>query len=497
MKKLFCALLALCMICAAYPTAEGEERKTDTAEAISGIIEYKLDQESVKSVQEWINGSLKDDRSGMSEWYIIALAASEEKYSFSRCREAKERQADAGLSPGASASLRFALCLQSMGSKSPFISKALAEREFGLMSEIFALHLVTNGADGSDNSPDMIISHLLERQLPDGGWAIIGKHGDIDVTAMVMQALAPYYVNHADVSSALSKALTLLSDRQTENGAFISYGGESPEGCAQVLVALSALGIDCGKDMRFIKNGRTIIDAMLAYRLPDGSFCHSLGGESNENATAQVFYSLMAYEKMLRGEGALFVFKPQVPEESAKKTAISAKTWIYFGIGTGAVLCCALLYFRGKRRGGSYVFVLICAALLGVITFKTNIKSPGDYFAAELPEAGDMLCYISIDASSAGKGMLLEDRELRLEEGVNAYEQLIYAARSEGIIIDNRGSERSPYIAGIDNIYEFDCGELSGWVFTVNDKISSVGAGEYILREGDRVCWRYSIYLAD
>lgn len=49
----------------------------------------------------------------------------------------------------------------------------------------------------------------------------------------------------------------------------------------------------------------------------------------------------------------------------------------------------------------------------------------------------------------------------------------------------------SVYIEGIFNLYEFDCGPLSGWVYTVNGLSPSVGCGEYALEDGDAVQWLF------
>lgn len=61
---------------------------------------------------------------------------------------------------------------------------------------------------------------------------------------MAIQALAPYYSTNSDVKEAIDKALTAMSNAQNENGGFASWGSVNSESCAQVLVALTSLGID-------------------------------------------------------------------------------------------------------------------------------------------------------------------------------------------------------------------------------------------------------------
>ena len=48
------------------------------------------------------------------------------------------------------------------------------------------------------------------------------------------------------------------------------------------------------------------------------------------------------------------------------------------------------------------------------------------------------------------------------------------------------------YISGINYLYEFDFGDLSGWMYRVNDTAPSVGCGEYHLSDGDFIEWLYT-----
>ena len=156
----------------------------------------------------------------------------------------------------------------------------------------------------------------------------MGDYGDNDVTAITVQALAPYYKTNSKVKTAVDKALILLSNRQKADGDYASYGINNPESTAQVLVALSSLGINCENDGRFIKNGNTLIDGIEKYRLADGSFCHQIGKGSNSNATVQVFYAMVSYIRLNRGETPLYIFdnsKPVKIEKQAVSTPESSR----------------------------------------------------------------------------------------------------------------------------------------------------------------------------
>ena len=115
------------------------------------------------------------------------------------------------------------------------------------------------------------VNQLLSMQLEDGGWAVIGTVGDIDVTAMAVQALAVHCGTNPEVQSACDRALEFLSEHQQDYGGYQSFGTENLESTAQVVTALSALGIDGFSDERFIKNGNTLLTGMLTFRQPDGT----------------------------------------------------------------------------------------------------------------------------------------------------------------------------------------------------------------------------------
>ncbi len=98
------------------------------------------------------------------------------------------------------------------------------------------------------------------------------EEADPDVTAMVLQALAPYQES-TPVKNAVTLGVTRLSALQNDDGGYSSWGYTSSESCSQVVLTLCTLGISMD-DSRFVKNGKSVLDKLLTYQLPDGSFCH-------------------------------------------------------------------------------------------------------------------------------------------------------------------------------------------------------------------------------
>lgn len=150
------------------------------------------------------------------------------------------------------------------------------------------------------------MAEILSYQCRDGGWAMMGDESDVDMTAMALTSLAPYQ-EEIDVKAAVDAALTYLSDAQQADGGFMSWGAANSESCAQVIVALTALGIDPAADSRFVKNGASPLDGLCAFACEGGGFRHSDEQmESDGMATEQGFYALVAYDRFRQGQTRLF-----------------------------------------------------------------------------------------------------------------------------------------------------------------------------------------------
>ena len=157
-----------------------------------------------------------------------------------------------------------------------------------------------------DVTREKLIQVILDAQLPDGGWNLSADKADPDMTAMAIQALAPYYKTNETVKAAVDKALEALSALQRGDGGFGSWGTVNSESCAQVIVALTALGIDPATDSRFVKNGSTVLGALAGFYVDGGGFKHTADGERNGMATEQGYYALAAYYRFVNGQTSLY-----------------------------------------------------------------------------------------------------------------------------------------------------------------------------------------------
>lgn len=158
---------------------------------------------------------------------------------------------------------------------------------------------------------DMLIDYILNQEITDkngvaGGWALTGKTPDPDITAMTLQSLAKYKDNEK-VKPYIDRAVNVLANLQNDKGGYSSWGSVNSESIAQVIVALTALGIDPSKDTRFIKGeGSWIISAIMDFYVSGGGFKHVLDQEINGMATDQGMYAIVAYDRFVDGKNSLY-----------------------------------------------------------------------------------------------------------------------------------------------------------------------------------------------
>ena len=161
-----------------------------------------------------------------------------------------------------------------------------------------------------------MINEILAKKLDGGGWALSGAAADPDMTGMALQALAPYYdktvdgVDSAALKAAVDEAVNVLSQIQKADGGYASWGTVNSESCAQVIVALTALGINPQTDSRFIKEGHSVVETMCGFAAEDPThgwgFKHTADQGWNGMATDQAYYALCAYMRFVNGENSLY-----------------------------------------------------------------------------------------------------------------------------------------------------------------------------------------------
>lgn len=621
LSSFLCILLSLIFLLGFSGGAfAGENSVSRVRDLTDGILSHQLQSAGADSVQEWLDGELSENAGRSSEWWVLALSRSGVKSDYTAYAKALSDYLAGSPTVAAATKQKIALVLLCIGETDhPYLAGVLDETvgKGGIMSYVFGLHLMNWGVASSLWAADSVIGQLLEMQLADGGWAVAGGYGDVDVTAMTLQALAPYE-DRSDVSGAIGAGLQFLSGKQQSDGSFQSYGVKNAESAAQVILTLTALGLDPLTDARFQKGGNDLLDVLECFLLPDGSFCHSIGGGSNATATVQSDLALMSLLRLWEGKSGIYqpdrTFPPQteenppvttpdppqtgknpvtsggnqaVPSTDAPLTgqnpvnssttpvqtgqspvtgsddsAFSSTTVpqtgqnptisgenpvppsmqapqigqnltssstgslsggdadsagggvpIYKVVGTVILILLAaavglILRLRGRRHPGNFILLVAVTLVLAVILWAVRIQSPEEYYREEspAPETGpcvyfsircDSLLGIADPESIPEDGVILTETRFSLSEGETVYDVLLRAVKSHGIQMENNGTADFAYIAGLGYLYEFDYGDLSGWMYFVNGECPSVGCSSYILSDGDVIEWRYTTNMGE
>ena len=174
---------------------------------------------------------------------------------------------------------------------------------------VFGLLALNSGNYTQDSY--WLVQAILTQQNADGSWsanADTKPASDVDMTAMALQALAPYYNEGGDatVNTAVGKALQWLSAK------YKGKGYTSAESCAQVVVALSALQLNANSDSSFVKTvdgaPTSVLGDLLRYYLGEGQgFKHAASLKTaDQKATEQALYAMAAYERYCRRTNALY-----------------------------------------------------------------------------------------------------------------------------------------------------------------------------------------------
>ena len=92
-------------------------------------------------------------------------------------------------------------------------------------------------------------------------------------------------------------------------------------------------------------------------------------------------------------------------------------------------------------------------------------------------------------------GIILQNMKVEFNEGDTVFDILVKVTRKKGIHMEYRGSGSNTYIEGINNLYEFDGGSNSGWMYSVNGIYPNYGVGAYKVKSSDVIKFNYTCNL--
>lgn len=279
----------------------------------------------------------------------------------------------------------------------------------GVNGAIYALLALDSGNYGSEAIRERYIAHILEKELPDGGWCMMGDVPEADVTAMALQALAKYR-DRENVKLAVERGLKVLEAAEYTTS----------EAVSQTIVALSELGMPADEKVKLL----------LTYQTEAGDFRHVMDGDADALSTEQAFYALVSASLQTRDQS---------------------------------------LY---RMAANTCTLEIRCDTLLQHL----DELSPGK--ADLVPE----------------DGILLEKTTVSFESGDSVFDVLRRCLREQNVHFEYVDAKAygSIYIEGIGNLYEFDCGEQSGWLYFVNGISPGLGCSGYTVANGDEIVFAYT-----
>lgn len=279
----------------------------------------------------------------------------------------------------------------------------------GVNGAIYALLALDSGNYGSEAIRERYIAHILEKELPDGGWCMMGDVPEADVTAMALQALAKYR-DREDVGAAVERGLKVLEAAEYTTS----------EAVSQTIVALCELGMPADEKVKLL----------LTYQTEAGDFRHVMDGDADALSTEQAFYALVSASLQTGGKSLY---------------RMAANTC------TLEIRCDTLLKNLDKLSSGK---------------------------AELVPE----------------DGILLEKTTVSFESGDSVFDVLRRCLREQNVHFEYVDAKAygSIYIEGIGNLYEFDCGEQSGWLYFVNGISPGLGCSGYTVANGDEIVFAYT-----
>lgn len=173
-----------------------------------------------------------------------------------------------------------------------------------------------------------------------------------------------------------------------------------------------------------------------------------------------------------------------------------------------------------KAKQKNIIFAVVITAAVLAAAYFLKITPAKDFYGEQNPlYTGGAYVTFSVDcrsgAQNRGKfseelqsekyipadGYIIPPEKISLKEGDSAYSVLERAIKYYKIPFDVQGKGENSlgtvYVRGINNIYEFSAGELSGWMYRVNGEYPSVGCDETILKNGDEVSFVYVVDMGE
>lgn len=516
---------------------------------INDILIWKIETAGASDLQDLIDTSLADDPiSGTNQNYITSIIqnpyidADLSKY-ITSLGEALDSavSSEEGLFPTSlqKSLATLQICIDHENAKKPaedetkahelsdYVNRSTLDTalnhtigEKGIMSYILGLYMVDTCGfyTGNWSNHDELIESLISYQCSDGGYTLSGDEGDVDVTAMAMQVLNPHvppptrsawFPIDTLLVESLSASREFLDTHQLSDGDYESFGTRCSESTAQAALAYASMYDGSFESLKSdMMIGRHLLEGLLLYKQDDGGFAHTFGLPSNDMASSQVLQALTA---MLPADGSGSINAPMIRQASDIKPDPGSKgagkgnhagaLRIIIPVAFSAIAVGAGIFFTIKRKKVIHlVSAILIAVLFTGVFFALDIRSKSYFENREstvLLSSSDKNASeitFTISAHTVTDEEIYPPKTLYVAEDSTVFEILCEVCRTESIQLDYEKNSvyGLAYIKGIDSIYEYDHGDLSGWMYRVNGELPNIGCGYFKVKDGDTVEILYS-----
>lgn len=152
-----------------------------------------------------------------------------------------------------------------------------------------------------------------------------------------------------------------------------------------------------------------------------------------------------------------------------------------------------------KKTVNAIIIMVLCFSLCGCSSTE-NTKSMGQCtIVVECSTIFDNMDKLdkAVKDFVPDSGVILEKRTVDILEGDTVYDVLTRELKEENILMEASFTGSSAYVEGISNIYEFSCGELSGWMYCVNGEYPGKSCSDYTVKNNDVIEWHYTCDLGE
>ena len=386
----------------------------------------------------------------------------------------------------------------------------------GSNESIYALLALDTGSyagpEGAKWTRQGLIDEIIDKyQNDDGGFGLNdNKTAGVDMTAMAVQALAPYASVQGKVRAGVDRALDYLRAQQRFDG---GYG--TPESAGQVLVALTSLGLDpLDPEQGFVKGGGDLLTSIASFQLEGGGFAHGAGedAEVDAMATVQALYSLESYRRYQSGGARLYDFTDTDPRSMLEKRvkAAGALAEKDYTPETWAPFTQALQAARDLLKDAAAPDEALAAADAALADAIAALKRSASPDPGPTPGGKIGVTFRLVGATQSETGKIdmadgvydseyrtwIATRSYAMEKGDTVYDLFVRATEEAGL--SSVGAEdnyvktiTAPTACGGYDLSEFTNGRYSGWMYTVNGPHPNVGLKARRLQDGDEVVWHY------